>query len=195
MELRDILKRRRMVRNYTGEAVPRETLERIVATVRRAPSGGYSQGQRLLVVDDPDVVAGLASEEGPNLEPWFTSAAAHILVLTREDDYHDRYRKADKLEDGEEIAWPAPFWYVDAGAALMLILLAVIDEGLSAGVYGVPVEEEARVRELLGIPADLKIVAGVTVGHGAPDPEWSKLSSRSTQRRRDIDELVHWNAW
>ncbi|MBV8065282.1 MAG: nitroreductase family protein [Actinobacteria bacterium] len=195
MHLRDILERRRMVRNYTGESVPRETLERIVATVRRAPSGGYSQGQRLLVVDDPEVVAGLASDENPNLEPWFTTAAAHILVLTREEDYHDRYRKADKLQDGEEIAWPAPFWYVDAGAALMLILLAAIDEGLSAGVYGVPVEEEPRVRELLGIPDDLKIVAGVTVGHGAPDPEWSKRSSRSTQRRRAIDEQVHWNAW
>ena len=195
MDLRDILKRRRMVRHYTGEAVPRETLERIVATVRRAPSGGYSQGQRLLVVDDPDVVGKLASDDNPNLEPWFTTAAAHILVLTREDDYHERYRKADKLQEGEEIAWPAPFWYVDAGAALMLVLLAAIDEGLSAGVYGVPVEEEPRVRELLRIPPDLKIVAGVTVGHGAPDPEWSKRSSRSTQRRREIDEQVHWNAW
>ena len=51
MDLRDILKRRRMVRHYTGEAIPRETLERIVATVRRAPSAGFSQGQRLLVVE------------------------------------------------------------------------------------------------------------------------------------------------
>ena len=36
----------------------------------------------------------------------------------------------------------------------MLVLLAAIVEGLAAGVYGVPVEEEARWRELLGIPAD-----------------------------------------
>ena len=32
--LYDLLKQRRMVRHYTGEPVPRETLERIVATVR-----------------------------------------------------------------------------------------------------------------------------------------------------------------
>jgi FMN reductase [NAD(P)H] len=199
MDLRDILKRRRMVRHYTGEAVPRETLERIVATVRRAPSAGFSQGQRLLVVDDPGLLADLAAlagrPEDPDVEPWFPSAPAHVLVLTREADYHDRYRREDKLQDGGEIEWPVPFWYVDAGATLMLVLLAAIDEGLSAGVYGVPVEQDPAWRALLGIPDDLRIVAGVTVGRGAPDPVWSGKTSRATQRRRALDEIVKWNRW
>jgi nitroreductase len=115
--------------------------------------------------------------------------------MTREDDYHDRYRKDDKLQDGEEIEWPVPFWYVDAGAALMLVLLAAIDEGLAAGVYGVFGDDEQRLRELLSIPADFRIVAGVTLGRPLPDPEWSRLTSRATQRRRAVDELVHWNRW
>ena len=59
--LYELLKKRRMVRHYTGERVPREALERIAATVRRAPSGGFSQGQRLLVVDDPDLLARIAA--------------------------------------------------------------------------------------------------------------------------------------
>jgi hypothetical protein len=42
---------------------------------------------------------------------------------------------------------------------------------------------------------ELRIVAGVTLGHGAPDPEWSERTSRATQRRRALDELVHWNRW
>jgi FMN reductase [NAD(P)H] len=184
-----------MVRHYRGEPIPRETLERIVATVRRAPSAGFSQGQRLLVVDDPELLAQLGSTQDETLEPWFESAPAHVLVLTREGDYHDRYTKGDKLQDGAEIAWPAPFWYVDAGAALMLVLLAAIDEGLAAGVYGVPVEEEPRWRELLRLPDDLHIVAGVTVGEPLPDPAWSKVTSRATQRRRPLDELVRWNRW
>jgi nitroreductase len=199
MDLRDILKRRRMVRHYTGEAIPRDTLERIVTTVRSAPSAGFSQGQRLLVVDDPGLLADLAAladgQAEPGLEPWFPSAPAHVLVLTREADYHERYRSDDKLQDGEEIEWPVPFWYVDAGATLMLVLLSAIDEGLSAGVYGVPVEQDPAWRALLGIPEDLRIVAGVTVGRGAPDPGWSGKSSRATQRRRALDELVRWNTW
>ena len=59
--LYDLLKQRRMVRHYTGEPAEREALERIVATVRRAPSGGFSQGQRLLVVDDPELLARIAA--------------------------------------------------------------------------------------------------------------------------------------
>ena len=201
MDLRDILKRRRMVRHYTGETILRETLERIVATVRRAPSAGFSQGQRLLVVDDPGLLADLAAlAEGAgageaDLEPWFPSAPAHVLVLTREADYHERYNRDDKLRDGAEIEWPVPFWYVDAGATLMLLLLTAVDEGLSAGVYGVPVEQDPAWRALLGIPADLRIVAGVTIGRGAPDPVWSSRTSRATQPRRRIDEQVRWNAW
>jgi nitroreductase len=163
----------------------------------RAPSAGYSQGQRLIVVTDRTVLDELAAAEQDDapegVEPWFGSAAAHIFVLTREDDYHDRYHKEDKLADGEEIEWPVPFWFVDAGAALMLILLAAIDEGLAAGVYGVLGEDEPRLRELLKIPADLTLVAGVTLGKPAPDPEWSKLASRATQRRRPLDELVRWD--
>jgi nitroreductase len=199
MDLRDILKRRRMVRHYTGEAIPRETLERIVATVRSAPSAGFSQGQRLLVIDDPGLLHDLAALAGrpddPELEPWFPSAPAHVLVLTREADYHERYRSDDKLLDGKEIEWPVPFWYVDAGATLMLVLLTAIDEGLSAGVYGVPVDQDPAWRALLGIPDDLRIVAGVTIGRGAPDPGWSGKTSRATQRRRALDELVRWNTW
>jgi FMN reductase [NAD(P)H] len=188
-----------MVRHYAREPVERETLERIFATVRHAPSAGYSQGQRLVVVSEQPLLDELASlaDSSPEerAEPWFGTAAAHIFVLTREDDYHDRYRKEDKLQEGAEIEWPVPFWFVDAGAALMLILLAAIDEGLAAGVYGVLGEDEARVRELLKIPPELTIVAGITVGKPAPDPEWSKLASRATQRRRPLDELVHWQSW
>jgi FMN reductase [NAD(P)H] len=198
MEFRELLKQRRMVRHYAPEPIPRETLERIVATVRRAPSGGFSQGQRLLVVDDPDVLARLAAidDEAPaGTEPWLESAPVQILVLTREADYHERYQKADKLQDGDEIVWPVPFWYVDAGAALMLVLLAAIDEGLGAAVYGVFPAVEAQFRELLAIPDDFHFVAGVTLGRPLPDPEWSRLSSRSTQRRRGLDELVRWNSW
>ena len=189
-----------MVRHYDGRPVPRDTLERIVATVRRAPSAGFSQGQRLLVVDDPDLLARLAAvgHDAPDgVEPWFESAPAHVIVLTREADYHERYTLPDKLEatGGTEIEWPVPFWHVDAGAALMLVLLAAIDEGLGAAVYGIPTEADAEWRQLLHVPGDLRLVAGVTLGRPLPGPGWSSRTSRATQRRRTLDEVVRWNAW
>jgi nitroreductase len=203
VDFADLLKQRRMVRHYDPAPVPRETLERIVRTVRRAPSGGFSQGQRLIVVTLADTRARIAEvlheDEwvAQGREPWMSVAPAHIVVCTREQDYHDRYNEPDKLAvtGGVEIEWPAPFWYVDAGAALMLLLLAAIDEGLAAGVYGVTVPEMAEFKGLLGIPDDVWVVAGVTVGKARPDPNSSRASSRMSQRRRALDEVVHWERW
>jgi FMN reductase [NAD(P)H] len=192
-----------MVRHYDPDPVPRETLERIVRTVRRAPSGGFSQGQRLIVVTDADTrarIAELLHEEewvAQGQEAWLSVAPAHIVVCTREQDYHDRYNQPDKLTvtGGVEIEWPAPFWYVDAGAAMMLILLAAIDEGLAAGVYGVTVPEMQAFKDLLGIPEDVHVVAGVTVGRAKSDPNASRMSSRFTQMRRAPQEVVRWDRW
>ena len=203
MEFADILRRRRMVRHYDAAPVSRETIERIVRTVRRAPSGGFSQGQRLIVVTDADIrakIAGLLHEDewvAQGRERWLSVAPVHVIVCAREQDYHDRYNEADKLAvtGGVEIEWPAPFWFVDAGAAMMLLLLAAIDEGLAAGVYGVTVPEMQQFKELLGIPPDVAVVAGVTMGRGRPDPNASSSSSRMTQRRRSLDEVVKWEHW
>jgi nitroreductase len=115
MELGDILKQRRMVRSYRPDPVPREVIERIVATVRRAPSGGFSQGHRLVVVTDPPKrralarLAGEAEYVAAGGQAWISTAPVHVFVGTREESYHERYRKPDKLRDGEEIGWPAPY--------------------------------------------------------------------------------------
>lgn len=190
-----------MVRNYAPDPVPREVVERIVGTVRRAPSAGYSQGQRLLVVTSDDGrseilrLAGSGWMASSDLEPWVESALVHVFVCVREADYHDRYQQEDKLVDGEEIEWPVPFWYVDAGAALMLLLLAAIDEGLGAGLSGVPYELATQLRASFGIPGDVAIVAHVTIGVPAPDPGWSAVTSRATRPRRSEVESIHWERW
>ena len=200
MHFQELLPKRRMVRHYAEEPVARESLERIVATVRRAPSAGYSQGQRLLVVTEPEGRATLArimSESGwttpGDREPWLESAPVHVLVCTREDDYHERYRSQDKLVDGVEIDWPVPFWFVDAGAALMLLLLAAIDEGLATGLSGVEGPAAEKVRTSFAIPEDVTIVALVTIGVAAPDPGWSAVTSRRTRPRRT--DNVRWERW
>ncbi len=85
-------------------------------------------------------LARLAGEEkyvAAGGQTWISTAPVHVFVGTREESYHERYRKADKLRDGEEVGWPAPYWYVDAGAAFILLQLAAIDEGLASGVFGV----------------------------------------------------------
>ena len=201
MELAEILKRRRMVRSYLPDPIPRETIDRIVGTVRRAPSGGFSQGHRLVVVTDQATrselarLAGEAEYVAAGGQAWISAAPVHVFVGTREESYHERYRQPDKLRDGEETGWPAPYWFVDAGAAFMLLQLAALDEGLATGVYGVLQEDVAALKTLLCVPDDVHFVCVVTIGRPARDPGESRLVSRLTQRRLPLDELVRWERW
>lgn len=203
MQFRDVLTRRRSVRTYADKPVPRDVLERIAdAAVIRAPTAGFSQGLRLVVVTDPETrreIAVAAAEEelaAKGRPRWKAAAPVHVVVLTREDDYHDRYRRQDKLAitGGREIDWPAPYWYVDAGAAAMTLMLAAIDEGLDTAIFGVT--DLDALQRLLGLPDDLQFVAVVTMGYPAEQAdEPSSGASVFTQRRKPREEVVRWEHW
>ena len=202
MDFAEVMRHRKMVRNYTDEPVAREAVERIVGCGRKAPSGGFSQGVRFVIVEDRDTrerIAGLADEPEyvkMGFEPWISRAPVHIVVAMREDDYHDRYQEPEKLdESGEEIEWRVPWWWVDAGKALMLLLLGAVDEGLGAGLFGLVGDQNDRLRELLGVPEDFEIVGVVTVGHPAPEPTEERRKEALRRRRRPLEEVVRWERW
>jgi FMN reductase [NAD(P)H] len=201
-ELRDLLRQRRMVRTYLPDPIDREVVERIVGVVRRAPSAGFSQGHRLFVVSDEGArreLARLAGEEeyvANGMQPWISVAPVHIVVGVREESYHERYRKPDKLDEaGEEIGWPAPYWYVDSGACFMLLQLAALDEGLGTGVYGVLPGDVPELKALVGIPDDVHFTCVVTIGKRPPEVDESPLVSRLSQARLRLDELVSWECF
>lgn len=196
MEFTEVVRRRRMVRSYRPEPVSRAAIERIVATARRAPSAGFSQGQYLVVVTEQKkrtAIARLGGEDryvADGFPPWMSVAPVHVVVCVCEADYHARYQEPDKLnEDQTEIEWPIPYWYVDAGATLMLVLLAVVEEGLGAGFFGVHRLE--GINELLGIPPEVTPIGVVTIGH--PAPEQRQGSAR--RGWKPLEQVVHREHW
>jgi nitroreductase len=203
VDFSDVLTRRRSVRTYADRPVPHDMLERIAnAAIVWAPSAGFSQGLRIVVVTDADTrrrIATAAKEDELaelGRPRWKAAAPVHMVVLTREDDYRDRYRQQDKLKitGGQEIEWPAPYWYVDAGAAVMALMLAAIDEGLDTAIFGV--SDVPALRETLGLPDDLRFVAVVTMGYPAEGTdEPSSGASVFTRRRKPRSEVVRWEAW
>jgi nitroreductase len=199
MEFRDVVSRRRMVRNYREDPVDPEALERILHAARKTPSAGFSQGQSMVVVTDPTVrgrIAELCDESGyvaMGLDPWISRAPVHVVVCTRVDSYLERYREPDKGGPSSALGtaegWPVPFWWVDAGATMMLLLLAAVDEGLAAGFLGS--HRLPELGELLAIPADVNPIGIVTIGHPAPDRR-----SGSLQRGwRPTRHVVHRERW
>lgn len=194
MEFNEILKKRRMVRNYTDEPVETAAIERIIQAGRRAPSAGFTQGQSFVVVTDGEIrdkIAGLAGETSyveAGFDPWISKAPVHVIVCVNEHDYHRRYREADKAPAGDMV-WPVPYWWVDAGASMMLVLLAAIEEGLAAGFLGV--HSIPDLKELLSIPDEVEPIGVITIGHPAPD----RKSGSLTRGWRSDADIKHWQRW
>ncbi|MEO6989145.1 MAG: nitroreductase family protein, partial [Aquihabitans sp.] len=85
---------------------------------------------------------------------------------------------------------PVPYWWVDAGAVAQNLLLAAVDAGLGACLFGL-FDHEAAVAAAFGVPDGWRLVATVAIGHPAPSPP-----GRSAVRpRRSLDEVRHRNHW
>jgi nitroreductase len=197
MEFKDVIRRRRTVRNY-DPAVPvaRAAIERIVLAAQRAPSAGFSQGQRLVVVTNEATRAAIADIcDEPEyvqagFDPWVSRAPVLIVPCVSEEVYHRRYREADKVQDdGTEIEWPVPYWWVDVGTTWMLIMLAAVDEGLAAGFLGT--HRLADLKALLGIPEEFVPIGVVTIGHPLPDRKSGSLK-RGWVANADF---ARWEKW
>ena len=196
MEFNQVVQKRRMVRNFSDQAVDPEAIERILDAARRGPSAGYTQGQSFVVVTRPELKTAIAQLCGEDhyvaggFDPFISGAPALIVPCTSEAAYHRRYQEPDKINaDGTEIDWPVPYWYMDAGCAVMLILLAAVDQGLAAGFAGA--HDLDAFRRLLGIPAEVTPVGVIPVGYPTPD----KRSPSLQRGQKPKKEVVHRERW
>jgi len=201
VEFRDILSRRRMHRAFLPDPIAQDQIDRIAHVIFRAPSGGFSQGGSIVVVTDEakrhEIARAFGDEhystQGRN---FVADAPVHMVISANESLYHERYNEADKLAatGGVEVTWPVPYWFVDAGALMMLVLAAAIDEGLASAFIGHP-DQKRIFDELVGLPHEVVPIGLGLIGKPAPDPFADRGSSRMKERRRPLDDLVHWESW
>ncbi len=198
MEFSDVVRKRRMVRHFTSEPVEPKIVERLLTLAQRAPSAGFTQGQSFIVVRDVELkneIARLCDEQeyvSAGFHSFISEAPVLIIPCTSEAAYHRRYQESDKVdENGEEISWPVPYWHMDIGCSVMLLLLAVVDEKLAAAFAGVPTQNFTRFRELLNIPADVTPVGVIPIGHPAED----RPSPSLKRGRKSTSDFIHHEGW
>jgi nitroreductase len=203
VELREVVRRRRMVRAYQPVDVPPTALTRMLQHAVRAPSAGFTQGwdflvlatvrdrSRFWVAATPPPGQTDAGNPLPEPDAWLRglmTAPVLVVCLSDPDRYLRRYAEPDKgWTDRDPGRWPVPYWDVDTGMAAMAMLLTAVDEGLGACFFGVPPEHHAAVREAFGIPDDRRIVGVVSAGLPAPD----RRSPSLRRGRRPFGEVVH----
>jgi nitroreductase len=192
MEFAEVVRRRRMIRNFDARPLDPAAVDRVVAAGLRGPSAGHTQGVDLVVLEGPaqtgrywDAALPAPARTG---FPWPGLLAAPLLVVvvSSEVSYRDRYAEPDK----GGAAFDVPWWHVDAAFAALLLQLAAVDAGLGALFFAT--HRPAAVSEAFAIPPTYRPVGTVAVGHPAPDRPSSSLVGRA---RRPAADVVHRGGW
>ncbi len=209
MELYDVMRTTFAAREYTGDPLPDAVLHEILENARFAPSGGNRQGNRVIVVRDPETRGRLAKLAEPAAKrycaqteagesPWNTivptevtpeeiAAAAAPAGLTEPCRNAsvvlvfllDLKLVASMDQDLDRIG-------VNSGASiypfLWNVLMAARQAGFGGTITTLAVAEEPKVKALLDIPPEFAVCAVVPLGR--PVKQLTKL------RRRSVEEIA-----
>ncbi|HEX3980658.1 MAG TPA: nitroreductase family protein, partial [Acidimicrobiales bacterium] len=138
MELSEVISRRRMTRTFTARPLDDGVVDGLLSLALRAPSAGNTQGREFVVLEgaeqtDPfwQATTDEAWRTGSRRYAGLSRAPVVVLVFADPTAYVDRYRERDKQrQDGEEVEWIVPFWFVDAAFATMHLLLGASERGV-----------------------------------------------------------------
>lgn len=165
METFDAIKKRVSVRKYSGQAVSKEDLEKIVEAGARAATANNVQPFRFIVVTDETKRKELASI-APKNGPYMAESPAVIAVISE----------------------PAKYYLEDGSAATENILLMARDMGIgTVWVAGAGKPYCADVLKALGAPADHKLVSLVCVGY--PKDGFTETP------KKPLSEVLHWEKY
>ena len=139
MELFEAIRKRRSVRAFTGEPIPRADLETIVDAGRWAASGNNRQPWEFIVITDRAMI-----DELKVAAAWMDKAGAIIAVVM---DPSSRW------------------WLEDGSAAVENMLIACTALGYGAcWLEGYTLPREEAFKALLGIPNDRRLLTLVPIG-------------------------------
>jgi nitroreductase len=145
MDTFEALRKRRSVRRYTGDAIPRADLEIIVDAGRLAATGSNRQPWDFVVVTNREMIRQFKPAGG-----WMEDAGAVIAVVMD----------------------PVSRWWVEDGsAAIENMLLASVALGYGAcWVEGDALPLEEKFKTLLGVPMEKRLMALIPVGVATETP-------------------------
>jgi nitroreductase len=162
---------RRSVRSFTGEAIPRETLMRILRAAMAAPSAVNMQPWTFVVVTNRETLDELCAKLP--YAKMLDKAGAAIVVCG--------------IPDKDEV-FSKDYWVMDCSAASENILLACHALGLGAvwtAVY-VDMERVADVRTILNVPGNIVPLNVIPIG---VPKEKGKVLDKFNEGN------IHWEQW
>jgi nitroreductase len=189
----ELMRRRRTARAHAADAVAPEALESLLEAVRWAPSAANRQPWEIVVIADRELQQSLRAaflEEAAERDPRYRVVterqadlllAPLVLAVCGDERTKESYVNADEL--GGDVQ--EELFLLTMGAAIENLLLMATACGL-ASTWIARAARVPRVRELLGVPEWLRVVALVALGPG-PSP------GSTEHMRRPMAGKVHDN--
>jgi nitroreductase len=151
MNVIEAIKNRRSVRSYSSKPIPDDVMQRMRDALRYAPSACNYQPCRFIFVTVPELRHEVA--KASNDQVWMSEAPVIVVGCgLPEQAYKFMGGKGNSVE-------------IDVAIALDHLTLAATEEGL--GTCWIGAFNEEKVKKLLGVPADVKIVAMTPLGYPA----------------------------
>ena len=168
--LENLLNNRKVVRNYKKTSFEDSKLKNISKFSIKIPTAGFSRGIEILNTFDVKKIKNVSrifNEDNfikDGRSPWISNSLALFFILLNEEAYHHRYSKNDKTNAVNSKDWDVPYWYVDAGAAMMNCILLIEEKELSSGFMGLHNIDRKKIHEEFKIPDTYQIIGMITAG-------------------------------
>ena len=167
-----LVKKRIVVREFKEPRTGKfdQDIKEIASNGIKIPTAGFSRGIEILTIfnqDNINKIADIADEKKfikKGIEPWVSWSEGVIIILINKNAYIERYSKEDKSSSLNIDNWHIPYWYIDAGAALMNILLGAEDKNLGSGFLGGHNIDLNSLRLEFNIPKEIEILGIVPIG-------------------------------
>ena len=178
--LENLLNNRKVVRNYKKTSLEDTSLKNISKFSIKIPTAGFSRGIEILNTFDVKKIKNVSrifNEDNfikDGKSPWISNSLALFFILLNEEAYHHRYSKNDKTNAVNSKDWDVPYWYVDAGAAMMNCILLIEEKELSSGFMGLHNIDRKKIHEEFNIPDTYQIIGMITAGVEESNTDISK---------------------
>ena len=200
----EVIERRRDVRaEFTGEPLDAATLTRILGAAHRAPSVGMSQPWDFVVVESLETRQAfrdhVTSERDlfrDSLPPDRRDTFAKIKIEGICESSMGVVVTYDHSRGGQHILGRhtiADTGLYSACLAIQNLWLAATAEGLGMG--WVSFYEEDFLRDLLGIPEQIRPIAWLCIGHVSHLETVPDLERHGWRARRPLEEAIHRERW
>lgn len=177
----ELLMRRWSSRRFASTPLPERDIETLIEAARWAPSYGNRQPWRFVVVSDPAILSDL--HQALTRGNAYAKAAPVLIALCGDPD------------DGQFVEGKR-YYLMDAGMALENLLLQAVALDLHAHPMGG--FDEAMVRDVLGVPEQVRVLALIAVGRPG---RLEDLDDRTRERelrertRRPPDLIRAYDRW